>query len=149
MQDLFEIITIPNKERENEKTYQLGLRLRIGSQETLFPISKICRNVAAMESEILRFQGILGDLLGQFKSRLEQGAVDSGTAELPPEMPAEQVWSVLSEISEESLFIESFNGLDEMKRREVAEYVLTQCNIFSGKAAFFSERYEAGTGILQ
>ena len=63
-------------------------------------------------------------------------------------MAPEEIWSILSGVSDEDLFIKGFNNLDEGKRRDVAEYVLTQCNIFSGKASIFSSRYNNETGLM-
>jgi hypothetical protein len=59
------------------------------------------------------------------------------------------VWSILSSIEDEDQFVRRFNALEEEKRREVAEYVLTKCNIFSGKASAFSSRYSNETGLLE
>jgi len=69
--------------------------------------------------------------------------------EVTPEMSPEQIWSILSQINEEGLFIKGFNSLDDTKRRELAEYVLTRCNIFSGKGSIFSERYNSESGLLE
>jgi len=66
-----------------------------------------------------------------------------------PEMSSEQIWSILSQIDEEGLFIKGFNGLDDTRRRELAEYILTRCNIFSGKGSIFSERYNSESGLLE
>ena len=62
---------------------------------------------------------------------------------------SEKAWSILSQIKEEDHFIRSFNGLDENKRREVADYVLTHCNVFSGKGSAFSARYSNVSGLLE
>jgi len=72
-----------------------------------------------------------------------------GELEFTPEMSPEQIWSILSQIDEEDLFIKGFNSLDDIKRRELAEYVLSRCNIFSGKGSIFSERYNSESGLLE
>lgn len=69
--------------------------------------------------------------------------------EFTPEMSPEQIWSILSQVDEEGLFIKGFNSLDDTKRRDVAEYILTRCNIFSGKGSIFSERYNSESGLLE
>ena len=69
--------------------------------------------------------------------------------EFTPEMSSEQIWSILSQIDGEDLFIKGFNSLDDSMRRELAEYVLTRCNIFSGKGSIFSERYNSESGFLE
>jgi len=71
------------------------------------------------------------------------------TLELNADMSPEKIWSILSSVDDEDLFVNNFNSLDEAKRNEVAEYVLTQCNIFSGKAAVFSSRYSNDSGFMK
>ena len=41
------------------------------------------------------------------------------------------------------------DNLEETKRKEVAEHVLTRCNIFSGRGAVFSARYDSETGYME
>jgi hypothetical protein len=69
--------------------------------------------------------------------------------EFRSDMGPEEIWEILSNITDEDLFIGSFNRLEETKRNEVAEYVLTQCNIFSGKASVFSSRYNNEKGLME
>jgi hypothetical protein len=78
------------------------------------------------------------------------GASTSGdTFEFRADMEPREIWEILSNITNEDLFISSFNNLEETKRNEVAEYILTQCNIFSGKASVFSSRYNNETGVME
>ena len=64
-------------------------------------------------------------------------------------MSPEEIWLILSELSQEDLFAESFNSLEEGTRKAVAEHVLTQCNVFSGMPSVFSSRYNSETGLLE
>lgn len=64
-------------------------------------------------------------------------------------MKAEEIWSILSAILGEVDFIQAFNALEEGTRREVAEHVLTHCNVFSGKAAVFSSRYDEKSALME
>ena len=44
---------------------------------------------------------------------------------------------------------ELFNGLSVSKRQEVADFVLTQLNIFKGAASTFSQHYNEGEYLLE
>ena len=57
--------------------------------------------------------------------------------------------AVLSAVSEEAAFVQGFNDLEERTRKAVAEYVLTRCNIFAGKASLFSSRYDSASGLIE
>jgi hypothetical protein len=63
-------------------------------------------------------------------------------------MSPDEIWQVLSETADEDRFIDLFNQLEREKRKEVAEYVLTQCNVFTGRGAVFSARYDSETALL-
>ena len=89
----------------------------------------------------------LDSLLAKAKGLFRESPAEEGL-DLRSDMEPEEIWSILSVVSDEDLFINSFNNLDEAKRREVAEHILTRCNIFSGKASVFSSRYNNETGFM-
>ncbi|MBW1787584.1 MAG: hypothetical protein JRK53_13325 [Deltaproteobacteria bacterium] len=64
-------------------------------------------------------------------------------------MSAEEAWEVLAAIGEEAAFAASFNALDIDRRRGVAEHVLTRCNVFSGRAAVFSTRFDGESALIR
>jgi len=78
-----------------------------------------------------------------------RGEPDTHDQALSPDMPPDKIWQVLSETADEDRFIGLFNQLDEKKRKEIAEYVLTQCNVFTGRGAGFSSRYNTDTALLE
>ena len=62
---------------------------------------------------------------------------------------AEEIWQALEECSSLKEMRELFNGLNESKRREVADFVLTQLNIFKGAASIFSQHYNEAEYLLE
>ena len=98
--------------------------------------------------EVKKLQDSLGRLLEEAKGIFEDFATGEGI-ELTPDMKPEEIWAILSRTKDELLFVKHFNGLDDEKRREVAEYILTQCNIFSGMGSIFSARYDHETAFLE
>ena len=147
MEDIFELITGAERAQGDEIVVNVGVRVKIGGQETSCPISGPCSSYEAVEFEVQAIKNSLDAIIERAKEIFRQTTVEGGL-ELRPDMEPEQIWAVLSEIADEDLFVTSFNGLKEAKRKEVAEHVLTRCNVFSGKAAIFSSRYNNETGLL-
>jgi hypothetical protein len=142
------MMTEPGKGEKDKTTASIGIRLKLGGYETSCPVSRGCDSYEALETEVQTIKNGLDNLLAQAKALLGKPTTENGL-NLRSDMAPEEIWSILSAVSEEDLFIRSFNNLDEVKRREVAEHVLTKCNIFSGKASVFSSRYDNGTGLME
>lgn len=144
---MFELIIQSDKDKKEGIEVSLGLRLQVAGHETLCPVTGSCKNIDAFLIEV---QSILNDLekiMNQtrevFRRSREQDRLG-----LKPEMSSPEIWNILSGIEDENEFAHSFNSLDETKRREVAEHVLTRCNIFAGKGAIFSSRYNEATALM-
>ncbi len=148
MEDIFEIISFAQQEKGEEPEVAIGLRLTIGSLPIRCPVSRFCRSYEELEEQAQGIIGRITALLTEAKG-LFVGAGVASDLGLNPVMEPDAVWSILSRIEDEDLFVATFNGLEERQRREVADYILTQCNIFTGNAAVFSSRYEGATGRLE
>jgi len=148
MESIFEMITETGKEEKGKISVSVGIRLKMGGYETTCPVSRGCDSYETLEIEVRTIKNGLDNLLAQAKEVFGQTTTEKGL-NLRSDMEPEEIWSILSAVSEEDLFIRTFNNLDEAKRREVAEHVLTQCNIFSGKASVFSSRYDNETGLME
>lgn len=61
----------------------------------------------------------------------------------------EEIWQALEECSSIEGMRELFNGLSIRKRQEVADFVLTQLNIFKGAASMFSQHYNELDYLLE
>lgn len=147
MESIFEMVTEMGKGEDGEATVSVGIHLKVGGHGTTCPISRACASYEALEIEVQAIKNSLDSLLAEAKRVLGKAAAEEGL-DLRSDMAPEEIWSILSGVSDEDLFIKSFNNLDEGKRRDVAEHVLTQCNIFSGKASIFSSRYNNETGLM-
>jgi len=147
MESIFDLITETGKGEKDAMTVQVGIRLRLGRHDTTCPVSRPCDSYEALEIEVQAIKHGLDNLLTKGKALLRETTTDDGL-NLSSDMEPEEIWSILSDLSDEDLFVKSFNNLDEVKRREVAEHVLTKCNVFSGKASVFSSRYDNETGCM-
>ena len=64
-------------------------------------------------------------------------------------MTDKELWDIMSTIKDVDVLLEKFNGMSHQKRVEVADYILSHANIFSGTGSVFSERYNSEKEILE
>ncbi len=148
MQDIFKIIKVNNQRKENKKTISIGIDFQIAGREICCPVSENCHSYEDLAVEVGKIKKNLEYVLKEAKTHFK-GPAPKGDSGFEPETSAEEIWATLSGIQDESIFVERFNSLDDTKRMEVAEYVLSKCNIFSGRGSVFSARYNNGTGYME
>ena len=145
MENPFEMIKVSEG---REIRLRLGIRINLANQTSVCPISKVYQTPQEIADDLA---GLAADLqqLASKARRLFQGEEDTGDDQvLAADMSSARIWQVLSAMEDESRFFGLFNQLKEEKRREVAEYILTQCNVFTGKGAVFSAHYNDVTACL-
>jgi hypothetical protein len=146
--DIFKIIEVNNQREENKKTISIGIDFQIAGREICCPVSKNCHSYEDLAVEVGEIKRNLECVLEEAKTHFK-GSAPKGDSGFELETPAEEIWAILAGIKDESVFIERFNNLDDTKRREVAEYILSKCNIFSGRGSVFSARYNNETGYME
>ncbi len=147
MGDIFELITDTAKEGK-EREFRLGIRVRVGAFETICPLTQRCHSYEAFELEMEKMRKGLEEVSLRAKNLHERRESEESFG-IKAHMSAKEIWAILSGIAEEDVFVRTFNALDDSKRREIAEHVLTKCNVFSGKASVFSSRYSDQTALLE
>jgi hypothetical protein len=147
MGKLFELITEPGEGQRKKPEARLGIRVQLSSFETTCFITQPCQSYHALESEVQAIRHDLENVLKEARKTFESASKRDNLG-LKPDMTAGEIWTVLCEILDEGDFVEAFNALEQGKRKEVAEHVLTHCNVFSGKAAVFSSRYDDQSALL-
>ena len=148
MAEIFKIIEVHDKKEDDKRGIYIGIDVRIADREVSCPVSNVCYSDKELGIEVERIKENLNQIAETCKGLLGVDLPDKGIR-ITPGMATEEVWSILSQIAEDDLFVGIFNGLDATRRTEVAEHVLSHCNIFSGKAAVFSARYDNKTGLLE
>jgi hypothetical protein len=148
MEKIFELIVQPATEEGKKPEARIGIRVRLSSFETTCRVTQSCQSYSALQSEVQAIRQNLEDILKEGRNFFE-GASRRDHLGLRPDMTAEEIWTVLSAISGEGDFMQAFNSLEAGKRKEVAEHVLTHCNVFSGKAAVFSSHYDEGSALME
>ncbi|MFC1867255.1 hypothetical protein ACFL0H_03885 [Thermodesulfobacteriota bacterium] len=148
MKNIFKMMTVGNKDKDRQAV-RIGININIGeSDERVCPVSRVCGSYDAFESEVRDIKENLGNVLSRAKRVFEKSSPYT-ELDLTPDMKPEEIWETLSTTTDEEIFIDGFNGMDEAKRKEVADHVLTRCNIFSGKGSLFSSRYNNKSGLLE
>jgi hypothetical protein len=147
MSEIFRILPFPQEGQEVRRDVSIGVNLRLDDREIACPIFEPCGSCEEFVTEVGKVREELDRMIQ--KARSIFGGAGGDETDSTDQMPPEKVWSILSSIEDEDQFVRRFNALEEEKRREVAEYVLTKCNIFSGKASAFSSRYSNETGLLE
>ena len=108
-----------------------------------------CTSYVSLAGEVTRIKEELDTLLERSREAFGTGADEKETLSLDEEMSARELWDILSKIENQETLSRRFNILSRQKRFEVADYVLTHCNVFSGAGSVFSIRYNSKEGLLE
>ena len=108
-----------------------------------------CRSYEVLEEEVARIKEELDTLLERSKKLFGAEGGEEEDWQVNENMGAEQIWDILSKIKDPELLLTKFNSLSHQKRLEVADYVFTHGNIFSGTASVFSTRYDSEKGTIE
>jgi len=147
MTDIFCIKRFSDQEDADRKGVYLAIEIRVAGVEMFFPVSKVCHSQEELDREKNAIKGHLDSVIDSGKAHFTQSrGGDAG--EITPDMSRDAIWDILSSIEDEDRLIERFNSLDGSTRRKVAEYVLTECNIFEANASLFSAHYNNDTGFM-
>ncbi len=149
MSRLFRICACNDPQAAGGENLCIGIPVRIAGRETVIPVSDSCHTFEEMVKAARDIQDDLKLLLEEAEGIFQPETLSAAGFHFPPGMEPDKVWAVLKEMGEEEAFVKAFNQLEEERRGRVAEHVLTKCNIFSGKAAVFSARYNSATGLLE
>ena len=148
MKGIFEMISRSGSGSEEETIFSICIPLKAGGHDVMCPVSKPCTSYGDLEIEVQVIKDELDALLQRAKESFEVSVTEDALG-LRPDMSPKEIWSILSVLSQEDVFVRSYNSLEEGTRRAIAEHVLTQCNVFSGMPSVFSSRYNSETGLLE
>jgi len=149
MKGIFDLIKYPEGREGEKPELSLGLRLKIGDQETVCPLTEPSGSYEALENGVQAIKQDLGRVMEKARDLFKGDRSPEGKLDFDAQMEPEQIWALLSEIEEVDQFVKVFNDLEEPRRKEIAEHVLTHCNVFTGKASVFSSRYDNESGFMK
>ena len=107
-----------------------------------------CSSHKILQEKVSRIKEELDTLLDRSKGLFEGEAEKEGL-DVNEDKSAKEIWDILSTIKDPEILLVKFNSLSHQRRLDVADYVFTNCNIFSGVASVFSARYNSEEGILE
>ena len=108
-----------------------------------------CDSYQMLEKEVAAIKKELDALLEESKRLFGGQGNILETQDVDESKSPQEIWDLLSAIKAPEVLSASFNGMSYEKRIEVADYVLSHCNVFSGPASVFSMRYNSEEGLLE
>jgi len=149
-------LTLEIEKGEDDNNSRVGVSVRVDITEgegsklsgSALLIPK-CSSYKVFEEEFTRIKEELDTLLERSKKIFGAEDGEEDDWEVNENTGAKEIWDILSKIKDPGLLSVKFNTLSHQKRLEVADYVLTNCNVFSGPASIFSMRYNSEEGVLE
>ena len=149
-------LTLETEKGVDEKNSKVGVSLNIevadGEGSTLSEsvlLVKKCSSYEILHKEISRIKEELDTLLEKSRSLFEAEIGEEKSQGADEDMSAKEIWDFLSMIKDPEVLSVKFNSMSRQKRFEVADYVLSHCNVFSGPASIFSMRYNSEEGVIE
>ena len=151
-----EKLTLEIEKGVDEKNSKVGVSLNLevadGEVSTLSGsvlLVEKCSSYEMLQKEISRIKEELDVLLGKSKRLFEVEIGEEKPQGVNEDMSVKEIWDFLSIIKDPEVLLVKFNSMSRQKRFEVADYVLSNCNVFSGPASIFSMRYNSEEGVIE
>jgi len=151
-------LTLEIEKGVDKKNSKVGVSLNVevadseGSTlgESVLLVEK-CSSYEVLQKKVSRIKEELDALLYKSKQLFETeiGEEKSQDEDVNEDMSVKEIWNLLSVIKDPEVLLVKFNSMSRQKRFEVADYVLSHCNVFSGPAAIFSMRYNSEEGVIE
>jgi hypothetical protein len=140
----------------DEKNSKVGVSLNVevadGEGSTLSGsvlLVEKCSSYEILQKEVSRIKEELDVLLEKSKRLFEAEVGEEEGLDVDEDMNAKDIWDLLSIIKNPEVLLVKFNNMSRQKRLEVADYVLSHCNVFSEPASIFSMRYNSEEGVIE
>lgn len=139
---------------EEGETAPLRMRLAVraypADEKGFTALTSDCETLEALEEAVRVLKESMDTLLQRAREKLQQHQTEAGEGTRPMEsQSAKELWQFLEVCDSVEEMREIFNGLGLQKRQEVADFVLTQLNIFKGAASTFSQHYNEAEYLLE
>jgi hypothetical protein len=149
-------LTLEIEKRVDEKNSKVGVSLNVevadGEGSTLSGsvlLVEKCSSYEMLHKEVSRIKEELDVLLEKSRRLFEAEIGEEKSQDVNEDMGVKEIWDFLSMIEDPEVLLVKFNSMSRQKRFEVADYVLSHCNVFSGPASIFSMRYNSEDGVLE
>ena len=149
-------LTLEIEKGVDEKNSKVGVSLNVevadGEGSTLSGsvlLVEKCSSYEILHKEVSRIKEELDVLLEKSRRLFEVEIGEEKSQSVNEDMSVKEIWDFLSMIKDPEVLLVKFNSMSRQKRFEVADYVLSNCNVFSGPASIFSMRYNSEEGVME
>jgi len=149
-------LTLEIEKGVDEKNSKVGVSLNVevadGEGSTLSGsvlLVEKCSSYEILQKEVSRIKEELDVLLEKSRRLFEVEIGEEKSQSVNEDMSVKEIWDFLSMIKDPEVLLVKFNSMSRQKRFEVADYVLSNCNVFSGPASIFSMRYNSEEGVME
>ena len=109
-----------------------------------------CDTMEEFEQEVEKLKKHLANALQSARDKFQEYRDQtSGETTVTGLQSRDEIWQSLEECASIEEMRRIFNSLGRQKRQEVADFVLTQLNIFKGAASTFSQHYNEEEYLLE
>lgn len=147
-----EVLHLDLVEKEGREAGEVRVRLVVKAYPSdsrgYVSLTPDCETIKDFEKALLNLKRSIDSILQTAQSTLQKHQAKDETA-LSDFHTAEEIWRALEECSSIEEMRVRFNELSLRKRQEVADFVLTQLNIFKGAASLFSQHYNELEYLLE
>ena len=151
-----EKLTLEIEKGVDEKNSKVGVSLNLevadGEVSTLSGsvlLVEKCSSYEILQKEVSQIKEELDVLLEKSRKLFEVEIGEEKSQSVNEDMSVKEIWDFLSMIKDPEVLLVKFNSMSRQKRFEVADYVLSNCNVFSGPASIFSMRYNSEEGVIE
>ena len=151
-----EKLTLEIEKGVDEKNSKVGVSLNLevadGEVSTLSGsvlLVEKCSSYEILHKEVSQIKEELDVLLEKSRRLFEVEIGEEKSQSVNEDMSVKEIWDFLSMIKDPEVLLVKFNSMSRQKRFEVADYVLSNCNVFSGPASIFSMRYNSEEGVME
>jgi len=149
-------LTLEIEKGVDEKNSKVGVSVNVeaadGEGSTLggsVLLVEKCSSYEILYKEVSRIKEELDSLLEKSERLFEVEIGEKKSQGVNEDMSVKEIWDFLSMIKDPEVLLVKFNSMSRQKRFEVADYVLSNCNVFSGPASIFSMRYNSEEGAIE
>jgi len=149
-------LTLEIEKGVDEKNSKVGVSVNVeaadGEGSTLggsVLLVEKCSSYEILYKEVSRIKEELDSLLEKSERLFEAEIGEKKSQGVNEDMSVKEIWDFLSMIKDPEVLLVKFNSMSRQKRFEVADYVLSNCNVFSGPASIFSMRYNSEEGAIE
>jgi hypothetical protein len=148
-----EVLILDWVQKEEGEAASLRVRLAVraypSDSKGFVSLTPDCETMDGFEQAVAKLEENMASMLQRAREKFQQyRAQVKGETAVTDLHSVEEIWQTLEECASVEEMRELFNALSLSRRQQVADFVLTQLNIFKGAASVFSQHYNEEEYLL-